>query len=307
MVLTFAALTTEPAIVANLWQLGAVVVLLASGLGFVAGLLSARWNDKRARERARIGLNRIFQTTLAALDSAHSACTLLDQQPLVSLRPEQTAQLDQKQRRLVELVASILQRCVPQALPVAQAAPPPVEPIDWVMEPVDPASELPARAAFEASLARLLESLSGTHQPASLLLVRIDRYQSLSTRFERREMDRLVRKLGLVICRAARDSDLVGRYGPDVFGVLMPGCDVDAGCRRAEAIRDSVRSHHFRVDEDGREIFLTASFGYTLCRHQDNADLILNRASDALAKSQRLGRNQLHMHDGAALVHCAAS
>ncbi len=82
---------------------------------------------------------------------------------------------------------------------------------------------------------------------------------------------------------------------------------LDGGTRLGQVVRDSVRNAHFRIDEIGPEVLLTASLGCTPCQpDEENVELILNRAFAALSKSQRVGRNQLHIHDGATPVHCAA-
>ena len=107
-----------------------------------------------------------------------------------------------------------------------------------------------------------------------------------------------------VVLRAARDADSVCHYNGSTFGVLMPNVDDSTGRKLAEAIRQTVRQYHFRLDESGPEVLVTASFGYTTCLPDDNHDLALNRAGNALAKSERRGRNQLHVHDGNTLANC---
>jgi PleD family two-component response regulator len=108
------------------------------------------------------------------------------------------------------------------------------------------------------------------------------------------------------VCRAARDDDLVCRCNSETLGIIFPGLDIDSGARLGRMIRDSIRNHHFHMGETGPEVIVTASLGCTPCRPDEDADLVLNRALDAVSKSQRLGRNQLHVHDGRGLVHCFA-
>jgi hypothetical protein len=45
-------------------------------------------------------------------------------------------------------------------------------------------------------------------------------------------------------------------------------------------------------------VILNSHFGYTDCLPHENEDLILNRAGNALARSQSRGKNQMHAHDG---------
>ncbi len=45
------------------------------------------------------------------------------------------------------------------------------------------------------------------------------------------------------------------------------------GMKIAEKIRETVRNYHFRVDDNGPEVLVTASFGYANCGPGDSADL----------------------------------
>lgn len=292
------------------WMLSALC--LSSGLSFAAGFFSARACDRRAYRQARAGLAQLFQTVLKTLDASREACALLERYPGRFLNPDETEQLDRKRTGLLDAIAGILNRHRPPpdegAADPLESVPTSVETpkINWLLNPTDAATGLPDKQAFESNLASLLEFGRKARQPSSLLLVRVDKLGGLAARLGQAETGTLVKKLAGVICRAVRDADLVCQTGPDLFAVLLPGISVEPGGKLSRAIRDSVRNYHFRVAEDGPEVLLTASFGYTPCRPEDNVELVLNRAVDALTKSQRLGRNHLHVHDGETLVHCTA-
>ena len=286
------------------WAWIGCALFLASGLSFAAGFLSARLCDRRAYRRARAGLADLFQTVVNTLDASRAACELLERYPGRFLKPDQTELLDEKRTGLLESLSTILGRHRP--LPDSDDVPATPQKINWLLNPADPSTGLPDKQAFESNLASLLELGRTSRKSHSLLLVRIDKLSGLTARLGSADVAKLVKKMSGVICRAVRDEDLVCHAGQDLLGVLLPGIDLDAGSRLARAIRDTVRGYHFRVEEDGPEVLLTASFGYTPCRPEDNVELVLNRAVDALSRSQRLGRNHLHVHDGASLTHCVS-
>jgi diguanylate cyclase (GGDEF)-like protein len=292
------------------WWLGGLAVLfMATASGFCAGFFCARLSERRAYERAREGVAQLFQTMLQTLDMARELCGQLEKFPDRFLKPEQTAQLEKRRGGLLEALARLIARHAPPETPSpsAETAPPRTQEfkINWLMHPVDRATDLPDRAAFEANLSALLAASRDSNRESSLLLVRIDKHAALVSRFGRSNAEKLMKRLAGVVCRAVRDDDLVCCCNSETLGILFPRLALDEGTRLGRAVRDSVRNYHFRLDETGPEVMLTASFGCTPCRPDENVDLVLNRAFDALAKSQRLGRNQLHVHDGAGLVHCA--
>jgi two-component system, cell cycle response regulator len=138
---------------------------------------------------------------------------------------------------------------------------------------------------------------------SGLLLVRVDKLDQLKARFGHGGAGHFLQKMAGVLVRAIREPDLVCRFSEDTFAVLVPCIEADAARRLADAIRNAVRHHTFRLNADGPEVLVTASFGCTCCLPDDAPDLALDRVADALSRSQRRGRNQLHFHDGGNTAH----
>lgn len=295
----------------EIWIVGLVAVLLGTGIGFASGLYFARWRDNRAFQQARSGITQLFKTMILALESAQEVCSLLEKQSGTFLRPEQTEQLVKKRSRLMETLSNIVTRhekleeadvnAIDESNSLTREFA-----IEWITEPEDEGTGLPGRKAFDANLALLTEEGRELERDSGLLMLRIDKFNSLKKRLGITDCNKLMKKLTNVVCRAVRDQDLVCRYSADMLAVLMPDTDLESGRKIAGAVRDSVRAYHFRVEEHGPETFVTASFGYSICRPQDNSDLVVNRGADALSKSQQRGRNQLHAHNGSALQQCLA-
>lgn len=171
--------------------------------------------------------------------------------------------------------------------------------------PEDAATGLPDRTAFDHNIALLQDAVNQSGGEAGLLLVQLDRWPQLVRRIGMAQSLVLLRKVAGVLCRSIRDEDLLCRTGDETFAVLMPNVGPETGGHLAEAIRRTIRHYHFRLDETGPEILVTASFGFAATLPGEHPDLLCNRAGDALALSHRRGRNQLHIHDGADLS-CAA-
>jgi diguanylate cyclase (GGDEF)-like protein len=300
---------------AHWWWAGGAVLFVALISGFVAGFCCARMSERRAYDRARSTVNNLFQAILASLDTARELCSLLEKLPQQAFPSAQVQQLDQRRGGLLEALSRVMIRIAPLADAGATAPGEPTQPeaprvqplqVNWVKSTVDPSTELPDRAAFESNLALLLESSRTADRESAVLLVRVDKMAALAARVGKPGAEKLMKRLGSVVCRAVRDGDLVCRCNGETLAVLFPGLDLQAASRLGRVIRDSVRNHHFHAGETGPEVFLTASFGCTPCRPDENTDLVLARAFDAVSQSQRLGRNQFHVHNGSSLVHCAA-
>jgi len=292
----------------ELWLAAFGVLFVATASGFFAGIFCARLGERRAHDKARSGIAQLFETMLKTLDAVRELCTLLEKYPAHALKADQAALLEERRGGLLHSLSRLIARHAPPAASPAETAaaqPKPIK-VNWLKTPIDPSTELPDRSAFESNLGSLLEACSAAERESALLLVRIDKMGGLVARFGQANAEKLLRKLSRVVCRSVRDDDLVCRCNAETLAVLFPGMDLAAGARLGRVIRDSVRNQTFHVDETGPQVLLTASFGCAPCRPRENSELVLNRAFDALSQSQRRGRNQLHVHTGESLVHCAA-
>lgn len=293
----------------DFWIWCAVSSLVSAIIGFVGGYQYARTIARRTFTQASQKVAKLFSLAMETLDSAQEVCGMLEGFPHLRLSSEQTQRLDSKRTNLVDTVAGIVnsQMEIQQEEEKASAVEKPESlNIQWVTSPEDHGTGLPNREAFEANLSSLLE-LSNQYQiKHGLLLVKFDKLDHLKTRFGTHRAENLLKKMASIVCLAARDIDLTCRLQTEIFVVLMPDVNCEAGRVFCEKIRDTIRNHRFRIDEDGAEVLVTGSFGFTTCVPGDSIELALNRANHALSKSQRRGRNQLHVHDGSSLELCAA-
>ena len=77
-------------------------------------------------------------------------------------------------------------------------------------------------------------------QAFSLIMLDLDGFKSVNDSLGHQAGDRLLREIAAAIQHAARDSDLVFRYGGDEFTVILPGADAAAAGRVAERVSMAV-------------------------------------------------------------------
>lgn len=306
----------------------AAAVILAAGLGFVAGYLYGRGGRVWEFIREGAGFLEVFETSMKALDHAIRACEQLERVATASLVGTHSRQIEHRRERLTELFVKLLRfQRVPTAVelpatpagPVAEAVPTPeaianqkalvaarLEKLEWQKSGLDPLTGLPDRPALEANLRLMQATSKELRAPSSVILARVDRLSTLRDRVGKSAADLLLRKFIHIVCKHVRDADYVGTFQSDTVAILLPGMDMETSGELARKLRDAVRSHNFQVDT-GAEVMLTASLGCTVSHPDENYELVLDRAQAALNRSQRVGRNQLHLHDGQQLQICAAA
>jgi diguanylate cyclase (GGDEF)-like protein len=249
---------------------------------------------------------------LDSLENSRKIVALLEGFPKMALTKEQVDRLDSKRGSLLDVVGRIIgtqrEALSKQAEPQPQSRPSqkPFK-MAWQCSSLDGPTNLPDRASFDVNLPLMLEATTRAEQSSGLLLARIDRMDQLKSRFGIAGADAFVKEFAALISQSSREPDLVCRMSLDSFAVLLPSVDAEGGRKLSQALRNAVRVHNFRIHDSGPEVLVTASFGFTLCPPHDSAQAALGRAGDALAQSTRRGRNQLHVYEGEALVHCAAN
>lgn len=277
------------------------MLLLAVCAGFLAGVWCAPALQERALRRAARQIQRVYELTLKQMEAASRMCRMLGEFSTPELSAAQWERLEQARGQLADAWRTVADRQSPLAAssPESTDAGESSFQVTWQRSPVDAATQLPDRTAFDANLALMLGESARFNQPSGLLLIRMDKSDQLQKRYGAEVVARLQARLATLVIKAVRDDDLVCRLQPDVFGVLVPSLSPLAGARLAEGVRTTVREHRFRLEETGPEYLVTASFGYACCLPTEPATLVMDRAGEALSKSQAVGRNQLHIHDAA--------
>jgi diguanylate cyclase (GGDEF)-like protein len=290
----------------GVWAFAAAGFLVAAVVGFAAGVNYAKHAAQRAVERVRKGLASLYGHVVSSIETARSACQMLETFPDLKLSMEQLGRLQEKQSSLLQAVQRIVDG---QQVPVEPEPPPAVTMPDmtWVLEPQHAVTKLPDRAAFDANRDMLARLAAESGFSTGLLLVQIDRVDHLKRRFGVAGMQTFTRTMAGLICRSMRDADVACQFAPETFAVLMPGATEAAARETAESIRRTIRHHHFRSSDNGPEVMVTASFGLAEFAGEDGPDLAIARAENALQSSRKQGRNQLFFDSGRSLVACVPS
>lgn len=281
-----------------IWLCVALALLLTAGLAFAAGMACAPMLQARAVRHAHRQAARLYELAIKNLQTAQETCGWLGEFPGLLLSSEQFTRLRERQAALQETLARLIaeQQQAAEFLTKPATIRSDIRPA-WIRTPDDPRTQLPSREAFDANLLLLLDPTRAADEESGLLLIKMDRGEHLRARFGADATQRLIGRLAGVVCRSMREPDLVCRMTTDTLAVLLPSVNPTEGPQVAETVRQAVRHHRFHL-KNGTEVLVTASFGYTACHPGEPADLVVDRALDALARSEKLGRNQLHIHTG---------
>jgi diguanylate cyclase (GGDEF)-like protein len=165
------------------------------------------------------------------------------------------------------------------------------------MSRTDGLTGLENRRSIERQLELMMAHGERLDEPLSCLMADLDRFKSVNDEHGHHAGDAVLKQFAIILKRAAREIDVVGRYGGEEFIVLLPGTVVDDAATFAERVRKEVESHTFVFE--GGTIRRTVSFGVAGWPHPrvSNCDRIVRSADDALYVAKETGRNRVVLFD----------
>jgi diguanylate cyclase (GGDEF)-like protein len=153
----------------------------------------------------------------------------------------------------------------------------------------DPLTGVCNRRAFDDSLAAQLALLERYGTPFSAAFIDIDHFKQVNDKHGHLHGDHILQQVAKLLDEAARETDIVTRYGGEEFVVIMPHTDLAGASIFTERLRALVEE----------KLPVTISGGVTMALDGDTAQSMIARADAALYDAKAAGRNQVFRHTGA--------
>ena len=162
----------------------------------------------------------------------------------------------------------------------------------------DSLTDLANRRAFDDEMQRRFAEWQRRRTPFTLMILDIDHFKQFNDSHGHPAGDEVLRNVGKVLVKTARQMDLPCRYGGEEFAVILPVDRHPGSPRRRRAISQGDRIGRV-VKFEGKSLSVTASIGVACVGDgDDDPARLIRRADEALYKSKEAGRNCGHWHDG---------
>lgn len=150
------------------------------------------------------------------------------------------------------------------------------------------------RKAFDRGLEALMRQTREEEMALTLLLVDIDHFKQFNDKFGHLIGDEVLKIVARSLTDTVRGKDLVARYGGEEFAVLLPSTPVGGAMIVAESIRKTIAGRELKRKDNGDNYgALTVSIGVAQFRADEDAEILIKRADDALYRSKKAGRNRV--------------
>jgi diguanylate cyclase len=160
----------------------------------------------------------------------------------------------------------------------------------------DALSQLSNRRYWEESVFREWERHKRSGSPLSLIMIDIDHFKRVNDEYGHVAGDQVIREISNLFAEAVRQSDVVGRYGGEEFGLLLPDTEIKGALQFAERLRLAVQTLIFKPYGFHCTISLgVAEVDSDVKKHSQ----LIENADKALYVAKRQGRNIALAYDPA--------
>lgn len=171
----------------------------------------------------------------------------------------------------------------------------------WLQSLIDALVELSSRdgltglsnrRTFDVALAREIDRVARSGEPALLLALDIDHFKRVNDTWGHAAGDLVLKAVAGVLNETVRPMDLVARVGGEEFAIILPNCPAHFGQTVAERIRRRVESTSIAI-APAREIQVTMSIGGAFAPQwvRSTPTLWRERADLQLYRAKSSGRN----------------
>jgi diguanylate cyclase (GGDEF)-like protein len=159
----------------------------------------------------------------------------------------------------------------------------------------DPLTGLLNRRAFLGAAERQVAYARRYDRALAIVVADIDHFKQVNDRHGHAAGDAVIRAVAARLQTAARDTDLVARFGGEEFVVLLMESDITAAVSYAERARGLISATPVSA-ETGARVQVTLSLGCTILTADDrDVQDAIDRADDALYGAKAAGRNRVRV------------
>lgn len=164
---------------------------------------------------------------------------------------------------------------------------------------LDPLTGLSNRTTMMTDLAAEYERALRSKTPCCLALTDIDHFKKVNDTYGHAVGDEVLAATAGRFLSRMRPYDLIYRYGGEEFLLCLPNAEPETAGVVLDRLRDALAARPIPL-EDGRELPVTASFGFTQIRGSVPLKEAIEQADQALYHAKQSGRNRVAGFDAVA-------
>ncbi|MFZ2542089.1 MAG: EAL domain-containing protein [Gallionella sp.] len=159
----------------------------------------------------------------------------------------------------------------------------------------DPITNLPNRHSFENQIARVLLNYKYNLEKFALMYIDLDNFKYVNDTFGHHVGDLLLGRIGERMRKVLRQVDFVARLGGDEFVIIMR--DFTDNSQINEVAEKILAALQTPFSLDGREVFISASIGISICpTNGKDGETLKRQADSAMYLANNSGKNNFKFY-----------
>lgn len=126
----------------------------------------------------------------------------------------------------------------------------------------------------------------------AVLAIDLDHFKRVNDEFGHLTGDEVIREVGDLLRRTAREADVVARFGGEEFTILAPETNEEGALILADRVMEAFRANKFRSLPPESRITTSIGIAAEFARDDEVAKTLLARADEALYVAKRNGRDR---------------
>jgi diguanylate cyclase len=157
----------------------------------------------------------------------------------------------------------------------------------------DPLTGLPNRAAWDERME--LEMARWQRYGGDLLvgIVDIDHFKRINDSYGHLAGDKVLKIIADELSKRLRKTDFMARFGGEEFSLLIPSTPLAGAEQLLETLRAAIEACPFHFK--GERVTITLSAGVSAFARGESAEVVFERADQALYRAKRSGRNRIEI------------
>ena len=156
------------------------------------------------------------------------------------------------------------------------------------------------RSEILAALEREFSRSGREGKPTTAILADIDHFKRVNDNLGHAAGDEVLKEVARRLKVDLRPYDMVGRYGGEEFLIILPGCGLDAGARRADAIRCKVAKEPIATGFGAAPTTISMGVTATDSMRDRSVAEFLREADMSLYAAKNNGRNRVEIFSASA-------
>ncbi|HCW53000.1 MAG TPA: diguanylate cyclase [Clostridium sp.] len=162
---------------------------------------------------------------------------------------------------------------------------------------IDGLTQLYNHRYFYGVLNEKIKSGNKNKTPVSMIFIDIDNFKHYNDLYGHQKGDYVLKKVGKIINKNIRESDIAARYGGEEFAVILSNTSEEDALKIAERLRVKIEEEHFEGEENQPNGKITASFGVSVYPDKAKNDIeLIKSADDALYRAKFFYKNRVEAY-----------